>query len=162
MKQHSINHKTLLLGTCWRELGFKTSLLSWAFALWSACEKKFYSKSQTICTSWGELSWIKWNDGGDCELWLSPASTTSATPSPAASPPRNLPFVTFQGSKETYLSLHNRTLLQKQVCIQLPTSAANVTLLAFAAQRHVLCAELMRYIFGTVQDKIKRISQIRF
>jgi len=51
------------------------------------------NSTQTICTSWGELSWIKWNDGGDCELWLSPASTTSARPSPAASPPRNLPFV---------------------------------------------------------------------
>jgi len=48
-----------------------------------------------MCTSWGELSWIKWNDGGDRELWLSAASTTSATPSPAASPsPRNLPFLT--------------------------------------------------------------------
>ena len=57
--------------------GFKAT-----FALWSACEK---NSTQTIRTSWGELSWIKWNDGGDCELWLSPASTTSATPSPAAS-----------------------------------------------------------------------------
>ena len=37
---------------------------------------------------------------------FSPASTTSATPSPAAAPPRNLPFVTPQGSKETFLSLH--------------------------------------------------------
>jgi len=42
--------------------------------------KKFYSNYLY------ELRWIKWNDGGDCELWLSPASTTSATPSPAASP----------------------------------------------------------------------------
>jgi len=42
----------------------------------------------------------------------------SATPSPAASPPRNLPFITFQGSKETYLSLHNRMSRKKKTAAE--------------------------------------------
>jgi len=79
---------SFFLQSCHVEQVITWEVLPWAGfkatrALWSACEK---NSTQTICTRWGELSWIKRNDGGDCELWLSPASTTSATPSPAASP----------------------------------------------------------------------------
>ena len=58
---------------------------------------------RTPCRSVGRTS-TSLHDVGD-----------AATPSTAASPrpaPRNLPFATFLGSKETYLSLHNLTLTQ--------------------------------------------------
>ena len=45
--------------------------------------KKFYSNYRYELRR-AQLNQM--NDGGDCELWLSTASTTSATPSPAASP----------------------------------------------------------------------------
>jgi len=41
-----------------------------------------------------------------CDLAPPPQRRRRRYPPPP--PPRNLPFVTFQGSKETYLSLHNR------------------------------------------------------
>jgi len=41
-----------------------------------------------------------------CDLAPLPQGRRRRHPPP--SPPRNLPFVTFQGSKETYLSLHYR------------------------------------------------------
>ena len=50
--------------------------------------------------------WIKWNDGGGCDLAPPPQRRRRRCPPPP--PPRNLPFVTPQGSKETFHSLHNR------------------------------------------------------
>ena len=56
-----------------------------------ACEK---NSTQTICnalcTRWGELSWIKWNGGGD----LAPPPQRRRRRRPPPPPPRNLPFVT--------------------------------------------------------------------
>jgi len=43
-----------------------------------------------------------------CDLAPPPQRRRRRHPPPP--PPRNLPFVTFQGSKETYLSLHNRLI----------------------------------------------------
>ena len=58
-----------------------------------------------------------------CDLAPPPQRRRRRHPPPL--PPRNLPFVTFQGSKEAYLSLHNRL----SVCPVRPPHAAAAGLL---------------------------------
>ena len=80
----------------------------------------------TLCTRWGELSWIKWNDGGGCDLAPPPQRRRRRRPPPP--PPRNLPFVILpchiqllQGRGGAFMS----EILRWAVCVAVTTCACN-------------------------------------
>ena len=86
MKQHSSSNNTE--GT-----GIKCSSLAKKNSTQTICN--------ALCTRWSELSWIKWNDGGD----LAPPPQRRRRRRPPPPPPRNLPFVTLPvGHLGSYLS----------------------------------------------------------
>ena len=69
-----------------------------------------------------------------CDLALPPQRRRRRHPPPP--PPRNLPSVSFQGSKETYLSLHNRVLRAVDIDRQLRTPCCRHRSSATGAPQH--------------------------
>jgi len=82
---------------------------------------------------------------------------------PPLPPPRNLPFVTFQGSKETYLSLHKPV-----VAIEVVGAAANALILyamiaskQYKKQLLIRSLQLSAACCSLYTEAVKHLSQLK-